>query len=80
MLRYVYGSVTPAFCCAFFHPDTWAEIVVPQTSIDVIKGEMVVLKVSYRANPNHDLSTDTVIWNFVSNKTKLVRLNLRVKI
>lgn len=63
-----------AFCCVFFHPDTWAQIVIPQTSIAVIQGEMVVLKVSYRTDPSHDLSTDTILWNFVSNKTQLVRL------
>eukprot|EP00066_Takifugu_rubripes_P020075 XP_011609341.1 PREDICTED: endothelial cell-selective adhesion molecule [Takifugu rubripes] len=55
-----------------FLSDTWAEIIIPQTSIDVIKGEMVVLKVSYRTNLNHDLSTDTILWNFVTNKTQLI--------
>ncbi|CAF94831.1 unnamed protein product, partial [Tetraodon nigroviridis] len=51
---------------------TWAQIVIPQTSIAVIKGEMVVLKVSYRTDPNHDLSTDTILWNFISNNTQLI--------
>lgn len=66
-------------CCVFFHPDTWAQIVIPQTNIDVIKGEMVILKVSYRTDSNHDLSTDTILWNFVSNKTQLVRFCFRGK-
>lgn len=67
------SNVTPAFLCVFFHPDTWAEIVIPETSIAVIKGEMVVLKVMYRTEQSHDLNTDTILWNFVSNKTQLVR-------
>lgn len=70
-------SLTPTSCCAFLLPDVWAETVIPETSIDVIKGQMVVLKASYRTDPNHDLSTDTILWNFFSNKTEHVRFFFR---
>ncbi|XP_018547493.1 endothelial cell adhesion molecule a [Lates calcarifer] len=51
---------------------TLAEIQMPQTSIDVIKGQMVVLRASYITAQNSDLSANTVLWNFVSNSTQLV--------
>ncbi|XP_035482033.1 endothelial cell adhesion molecule a [Scophthalmus maximus] len=49
-----------------------AQIQMPQPSIDVIKGQMVVLKASYSTAPGSDLSTNTILWNFVSNKSKLI--------
>lgn len=55
------------------YPGTLAEIQMPQTSIDVIKGQMVVLRASYITAQNSDLSANTVLWNFVSNSTQLVR-------
>ncbi|XP_070773523.1 endothelial cell adhesion molecule a [Enoplosus armatus] len=50
----------------------WAQIQMPQTSMDVIKGQMVVLRASYGTEPGSDLSTNTIIWNFVSNNTQLI--------
>ncbi|GLD47248.1 endothelial cell-selective adhesion molecule-like protein [Lates japonicus] len=49
-----------------------AEIQMPQTSIDVIKGQVVVLRASYITASSSDLSANTVLWNFVSNSTQLV--------
>lgn len=49
---------------------------MPQTSMDVIKGQMLVLRASYNTDPGVDLSTNTVLWNFVSNNTQLVRRRL----
>ncbi|XP_068601009.1 endothelial cell adhesion molecule a [Brachionichthys hirsutus] len=50
----------------------WAQIEMPYTNIDVIKGRMIVLQASYRTIPGQDLSTNTVLWNFVSNNTQLI--------
>ncbi|XP_069569817.1 endothelial cell adhesion molecule a [Brachyistius frenatus] len=47
-----------------------AQIQMPQTSMDVIKGQMVVLRASYNSDTSSDLST--IIWNFVSNNTQLI--------
>ncbi|XP_040907076.1 endothelial cell adhesion molecule a [Toxotes jaculatrix] len=49
-----------------------AEIQMPQTSMDVIKGQMVVLRASYTMDTPTDLSTNTVLWNLVSNNTQLI--------
>uniref|UniRef100_A0A3B4WHL7 Endothelial cell adhesion molecule a n=1 Tax=Seriola lalandi dorsalis TaxID=1841481 RepID=A0A3B4WHL7_SERLL len=49
-----------------------AQIQMPQTSMDVIKGQMVVLKASYSTQPGTDLSTNTILWNYVSNSTQLI--------
>ncbi|KAM3600957.1 uncharacterized protein V6R79_005271 [Siganus canaliculatus] len=49
-----------------------AQIQLPQTSREVIKGEMVVLRASYSTSASQDLSTNTIIWNFVSNSTQLI--------
>ncbi|XP_034538716.1 endothelial cell adhesion molecule a isoform X1 [Notolabrus celidotus] len=49
-----------------------AQIQMPQPSIDVIKGQMAVLRVSYSPVPGGDLSTNTILWNFVSNNTQLI--------
>nr|XP_046266554.1 endothelial cell adhesion molecule a [Scatophagus argus] len=51
---------------------TGAQIHMPQTSINVIKGEMVVLKASYSTAQDIDLDTNTILWNFVSNSTQLI--------
>ncbi|XP_042355651.1 endothelial cell adhesion molecule a [Plectropomus leopardus] len=45
----------------------WAQIQMPQHSMDVIKGQMVVLKASYSTIPASDLSTNTILWNFFSS-------------
>lgn len=55
------------------HPGIWAQLQMPQTSMEVIKGQMLVLRASYNTDPNTDTSTNTVLWNFVSNNTQLVR-------
>ncbi|XP_022601700.1 endothelial cell-selective adhesion molecule-like [Seriola dumerili] len=49
-----------------------AQIQMPQTSMDVIKGQIVVLRASYSTQPGTDLSTNTILWNFVSNSTQLI--------
>ncbi|CAJ1064764.1 endothelial cell adhesion molecule a isoform X1 [Xyrichtys novacula] len=50
----------------------WAEIQMPQIAMDVITGNMVVLRASYTPVPSGDLSTNTVLWNFVSNTSQLI--------
>ncbi|XP_028321976.1 endothelial cell adhesion molecule a [Gouania willdenowi] len=50
----------------------FAQIQMPQTSMDVIKGQMVVLMASYSSDTGTDLSTNTIIWNFVTNSTQLI--------
>lgn len=50
----------------------WASLIIPQTSIDVIKGRMVTLQASYNSPGVTDPSGSTVIWNFVSNNTQLI--------
>ncbi|KAK9536040.1 hypothetical protein VZT92_005858 [Zoarces viviparus] len=50
----------------------WAQILMSQPSMDVIKGQMVVLRATYSTGPGSDLSTNTVLWNFVSNSTQLI--------
>lgn len=56
-----------------FHLGVWASLTIPQTSNDVIKGRMVTLQASYNSPGVTDPSGSTVIWNFVSNNTQLVR-------
>lgn len=58
---------------SFLHPGIWAQIQMPQTSMNVTKGQMVVLRASYTTEPGSDLSTNTILWNFVSDNTQLVR-------
>ncbi|XP_072302997.1 endothelial cell adhesion molecule a [Eucyclogobius newberryi] len=48
-------------------PGLWAQIVMPQTSMDVIKGQKVVLLATYRSPPGSDPTTNTILWNFVSD-------------
>ncbi|XP_032390427.1 endothelial cell adhesion molecule a [Etheostoma spectabile] len=50
----------------------WAQIQMPQPSVDVIKGQMVVLRASYNTALGSDPSTNTILWNFVSNNTQLI--------
>ncbi|KAI3373316.1 hypothetical protein L3Q82_006390 [Scortum barcoo] len=50
----------------------WAQIQMPQSSMEVIKGQTVVLKASYSTQPGKDLSVNTILWNFVSNQTQLI--------
>ncbi|XP_071780619.2 endothelial cell adhesion molecule a [Centroberyx gerrardi] len=50
----------------------WAQIQMPQTSMEVNKGQTVVLKASYTPTPGSDKNSNIVLWNFVSNSTKLV--------
>nr|XP_020469193.1 endothelial cell-selective adhesion molecule isoform X2 [Monopterus albus] len=53
-------------------PGILAQMQMPQTSMDAIKDQMVVLKASYIPAPGSDLSTNTVLWNFVSNNSQLI--------
>lgn len=46
---------------------------MPQTSMEVIKGQMVVLRATYSLPGATDPSDSTVIWNFWTNNTQLVR-------
>uniref|UniRef100_A0A3Q1FB02 Endothelial cell adhesion molecule a n=1 Tax=Acanthochromis polyacanthus TaxID=80966 RepID=A0A3Q1FB02_9TELE len=57
-----------------FLPGIWAQVqfLMPQKSVDVIKGQTVVLQASYDANPGSDLDTHTVVWNFVTNPTQMI--------
>lgn len=64
------------FPFSVLYPGIWAQIQMPQTSMDVIKGQMVVLRASYSTVPDQELSTNTILWNFVSNSTQLVRTQL----
>ncbi|XP_054482515.1 endothelial cell adhesion molecule a [Anoplopoma fimbria] len=50
----------------------WAQIQMPQPSLDVTKGRMVVLRATYSTGASSDLNTNTILWNFVSNSTQLV--------
>lgn len=59
-----------ALCCGL--PGLWAQIDMPQTSMDVIKGQKVVLRATYRTTPGSDPSTNTILWNFVSDSTQLI--------
>lgn len=52
--------------------------MIPDSSIDVIKGQMVALRVSYSTQLNFDISKNTILWNFISNKTQQVRFSFRV--
>uniref|UniRef100_A0A3Q3VXG6 Ig-like domain-containing protein n=1 Tax=Mola mola TaxID=94237 RepID=A0A3Q3VXG6_MOLML len=52
------------------HLGLWAQILMPEISMDAIKGQMVVLRASY--NPNQDPSTSTILWNFVSDSSQLI--------
>lgn len=56
--------------CLWTVTGLWAQLQMPQSSIDVIKGQMVLLKASY--NTDTDLSTNTILWNLVSNNTQLI--------
>lgn len=64
-------SFVSPFCVLY--PGIWAQLQMPETSMTVIKGKMVVLRASYSTAPDHELSTNTILWNFVSNSTQLVR-------
>lgn len=50
----------------------WAQIQMPQTSMDVIKGKMVELRASYNTDASSDLRQNTIIWNFVTESTQLI--------
>lgn len=59
-----------AVCCVL--PGLWAQIDMPQSSMDVIKGQKVVLRATYRTTAGSDPSTNTILWNFVSDSTQLI--------
>lgn len=56
-----------ALCCT----ELLAQIDLPLTSLDVVKGQKVVLRATYRSSAS-DPSTNTVLWNFVSDSTQLI--------
>ncbi|XP_074468161.1 endothelial cell adhesion molecule a isoform X1 [Sebastes fasciatus] len=49
----------------------WAQFQI-QPSLDVIKGQRVVLSASYSSAPGDDPTANTVVWNFISNSTQLI--------
>lgn len=51
----------------------WFDIYMPQTSVEVINGQMVVLQASYKVVGFNDPKDSTVIWNFLSDNPQLVR-------
>lgn len=57
---------------SFLQPGIWAQFQI-QPSLDVIKGQRVVLSASYSSAPGDDPTANTVVWNFISNSTQLVR-------
>lgn len=57
----------------FLRLGVWANIEMSQTSMEVVKGKLVQLIASYVGNPNADLATSTIIWNFVTDSTQQVR-------
>ncbi|XP_049598147.1 endothelial cell adhesion molecule a [Syngnathus scovelli] len=62
-----------SFTCLLGLSGIWAEILMAQTQMDVLQGHMVVLKASYNTVPgDNDLSTNTILWNFVSDSTHLI--------
>lgn len=50
----------------------WANIKIPEPNKDVTKGQMVMLKASYSPVPGGDLSTNTILWNLVSDPPQMV--------
>lgn len=56
----------------------WAQIQMPQPNMDVIQGQMVVLRATYNAQTGSDLSTNVVLWNFITDNTQQVRTQQRV--
>lgn len=56
-----------------FPAGVWPDIDMPQTSMEVIKGQMVQLRATYSLPGSTDPSDSTVIWNFWTNNTQLVR-------
>lgn len=73
MIRFAGGSPLTCFLSVFLYPGIVAQLEMPQTSMDVIKGRMVTLKASYSTALGSDVSSNTVLWNFVTNNTQLVR-------
>ncbi|XP_043996966.1 endothelial cell adhesion molecule a [Gambusia affinis] len=50
----------------------WANIQMPQTSMEVVKGNLVQLIASFVGKPDTDMTTSTIIWNFVTDSTQQV--------
>nr|XP_040037808.1 endothelial cell adhesion molecule a [Gasterosteus aculeatus aculeatus] len=50
----------------------WAQIQMPQPNMDVIQGQMVVLRATYNAQTGSDLSTNVVLWNFITDNTQQI--------
>lgn len=56
--------------CAWM-PGLWADIVMSQTNMDVIQGQRAVLSARLTTSVS-DPSTNTILWNFISDSTKLI--------
>ncbi|KAG7483569.1 hypothetical protein MATL_G00039780 [Megalops atlanticus] len=63
--------VSLAFLWLF--PGVMLEVHIPQKKIEVINGKMVVLQAWYSKTDN--FQKNTVLWNFMSNNTKLIISN-----
>ncbi|XP_054902858.1 endothelial cell adhesion molecule a [Poeciliopsis prolifica] len=50
----------------------WAEIELPQTSMEVVKGKLVQLSASYVGNPDADLAASTIVWNLMTDNPQQV--------
>uniref|UniRef100_A0A3B3UDC3 Endothelial cell adhesion molecule a n=1 Tax=Poecilia latipinna TaxID=48699 RepID=A0A3B3UDC3_9TELE len=53
----------------FVSTGVWANIQMSQTSMEVVQGKLVQLIASYVGNPDADLATSTILWNFVTDST-----------
>lgn len=65
------GTRTLLFCTVLLS-GVWAQLEMPQANLDVVKGQMVVLRASYESDTSSDPSTNTILWNYVSNNTQLI--------
>uniref|UniRef100_A0A096MAH0 Endothelial cell adhesion molecule a n=1 Tax=Poecilia formosa TaxID=48698 RepID=A0A096MAH0_POEFO len=65
-----FSSVFKYSCCLL--SCVWANIQMSQTSMEVVQGKLVQLIASYVGNPDADLATSTILWNFVTDRTQQV--------
>ncbi|CAG5878899.1 unnamed protein product [Menidia menidia] len=63
----------PTLLTDYILKGTGANIQMPDSSMEVIKGQMVVLRASYLSDLIGDLNANIIVWNFFSNGTQLVR-------
>ncbi|XP_056140431.1 endothelial cell adhesion molecule a [Lampris incognitus] len=66
-------TLLAAACLLWGLSGVWAQLQMPQTSMEVIAGRKVVLRAWYSPTPGNDINSNVIIWNFVSNSsTKLI--------